>query len=76
MFHYSTYVNLERAIQKCQDLDSVRFPDEVYLRLYGAAELGFKVVEQFGRIYLACLKEESPVSSNRLRQLKESLRGL
>ncbi len=73
MFHYSTYVNLERAIQKCQDLgDSIRFPDEVYLRLYAAAELGFKVVDRFSRIYEACLKEEPEVSSDRLRQLKET----
>jgi hypothetical protein len=45
MFHYSTYVNLQRAIEKSQNADdgAFRFPDEVYLRLYAAAELGFKV---------------------------------
>jgi hypothetical protein len=73
VFHHSTYVNLERAIQKCQDLgDSIRFPDEVYMRLYAAAELGFKVVERFRKIYEACLKEGPELSSDRLRQLKET----
>jgi hypothetical protein len=73
MFHYSTYVNLERAIQKCQDLgDNIWFPDEVYLRLCSAAELGFKVVERFRLIYEACLKERPDVRSDRLRQLKET----
>jgi hypothetical protein len=71
MFHYSTYVNLQRAIDKIQNADdgAFRFPDEVHLRLYAAAELGFKAVEQFGRIYEVCLKEKPDANSQPLRQL-------
>jgi hypothetical protein len=71
MFHYSTYVNVQRAIEKSRNAEDggFRFPDEVYLRLYAAAELGFKVVEQFWRIHEACLGEKPDVSSEPLRHL-------
>lgn len=72
MFHYSTYVKVSRAIEKCRDVRSnPRFPDEIYLHLYGAAELGFKVVDTFNRIYQQCLGTKSGVSSTHLRALKD-----
>jgi hypothetical protein len=72
MFHYSMYVHVHRAVEKSRNVaDTSRFPDEIYLHLYAAAELGFKVVEKFNSIYEGCLSQKSLVRSAPLRQLKD-----
>ena len=72
MFHYSTYVHICRASEKSQDAANVsRFPDEIYIHLYGAAELGFKLVEKFNHIFKQCTGKNSSVASQQLRELKE-----
>src|ERR1700722_20358713 len=55
MFHYSTYVHICRAREKTSDPTSMsRFPDEVYIHLYAAAELAIKLVERFNGLYTKC----------------------
>jgi hypothetical protein len=72
MFHYSTYVRLQRAVEKSREMGGdIRFPDEIYLRLSAAAELGFKVVEKFSQIYQQCLGPKAIVDSGRVRTLKD-----
>jgi hypothetical protein len=72
MLHYSTYVRLHRAVEKSRGSGGdLRFPDEIYLHLYAAAELGFKVVEKFCQIYQQCLGPKAVVDSSRLRTFKD-----
>src|SRR5207248_2293588 len=72
MLHYSTYVRLHCAVKKIAgNKGDLRFPDEIYLHLYAAAELGFKAAEKFCQIYQQCLKSKAGVDSSRLRTLKD-----
>jgi hypothetical protein len=72
MFHYSMYVHICRATEKSRDAANVsRFPDDIYIHLYGAAELAIKVVDKFNEIFKQCTGHKSLVTSQQLRKLTD-----
>lgn len=75
MLHYSTYVHICRARDKSSDATNVsRFPDEIYIHLYGAAELAGKLVDRFSNLYTKCTGKIPTLTSGRIPELEDRFR--
>lgn len=55
MCHYTTYVNLARALEKMESRqDDLKFADEIWSNLQHSAEVATKAIAAYKKIYLAC----------------------
>jgi hypothetical protein len=77
MCHYTTYVNLARALNKIEaKLEDFKFAEEIWANLHRAAEVASKAVDAFRKIYLECTipRQRSKVNTSKLQALEAALK--
>lgn len=77
MCHYTSYVNLARAVNKMDaKLDDFKFAEEIWANLHRAAEVSIKAVDAFKEIFLACSmpRQRPSVHTNGLEAVESVLK--
>lgn len=77
MCHYTTYVNVARALQKINAAaDDLKFAEEIWANLHRAVEVAIKAVDSFRAIYMDCVmpRRRPEVSTAELDRIESSLK--
>ncbi|SRR6266567_659275 len=77
MCHYTTYVNLARALEKIDSsADDFKFAEEIWANMHRAAEVATKAVAAFRAIYKDCIMppRNPSVNTRRLEKMEGSLK--
>jgi hypothetical protein len=77
MCHYTTYVNLARALEKIDRCaDDFKFAEEIWANMHRAAEVAIKAVAAFRAIYKDCImpRRNPSVNTGQLEKMEGSLK--
>jgi hypothetical protein len=77
MCHYTTYVNLARALDKLLSRrDDLKFADEIWSNMQHSAEVATKAIDAYKKIHLACsMPRRNPrINTTRLEDIKGVLK--
>lgn len=77
MCHYTTYVNLARALEKISAAaDDFKFAEEIWANMHRAVEVAIKAVHSFRAIYMHCVmpRRKPDVSTAELEKVEGSLK--
>jgi hypothetical protein len=75
MNHYSTYVNLVRALEKIEvKSDDLGFAEEIWAQLQRAVEVAIKQAEAFTKIYFDVTKKKPRIGTAKLQELESSIK--